>query len=106
MSRLSAKDRRAFLASATQADAARIVGIDGKTFRNGTRSMLGVFVSKGLGAWDDRTRAFRLALHEADTPDARRSIALAFREGKATPFDDDADTNTDTNTDADATPDA
>lgn len=79
MGRLNDDDRAAFLASRNQADAARIVGHEGKTFREKTRKRLHVFVSReGQGSWDDRTRAFRLALHEAETSAEESRIARAF----------------------------
>lgn len=80
---MSAKDTAAFLASGTQADAARVVGMDGKAFRNITRSVFGVYVSRG-GTWDERMRAFRLAYHNS-TGDARKAVVAAFKNGDATP---------------------
>jgi hypothetical protein len=82
---LNAKDAAAFLATTTQAQAARVVGMDGKTFRDITRRMFGVYVSRDDGGtWDERTRAFRLAYHNASA-DARKGIVAAFKAGDATP---------------------
>ena len=80
---LNAKDTAAFLASPNQATAARIVGVDGKSFRDTTRKVFGVYVSRG-GTWDDRMRAFRLAYHNA-TGDARKAVVDAYKNGDATP---------------------
>jgi hypothetical protein len=82
---LSADARKAFLASKNQADAARVVGMDGKAFRNVTRNVFGVYVSRDdAGAWDERTRAFRLAYH-ISTGDARKAVVAAFKNGDAAP---------------------
>jgi len=58
-------------ACATLADAARILSMDGKTFRNGVRG-LGTYVSRG-GTWD--ASAAR-ALYDARPSIARRVDAL------------------------------
>lgn len=84
MAALTKEQRAAFLASNTQAGAARIVAMDGKTFRDTTRKVFGVYVSRD-GTWDERTRAFRLAYHEASNADARKAIAQAFKDGADTP---------------------
>jgi hypothetical protein len=55
----------------TQAQVARALGMDGKTFRNATRS-LGVYVSRG-GAWNADTMR---ALYDARPSIARRVDAL------------------------------
>lgn len=83
--KLTAEQRKAFLASPTQAVAARVINVDAKAFREGTRRGFGVFVSRGLGAWDDRTKAFRLATIEADTQEQRTAVCVAFRNGDDAP---------------------
>jgi hypothetical protein len=89
MATVTKEQRAGVLASSTQAEAARILNTDGRTFRNGTRSRLGVFVSHTQGregAWDMRTRAFRLALHEAQgNTDATRAIMDAWKGGADAP---------------------
>ena len=83
MPNLSAEQRKAFLATATQADAARVVNMEGKSFRNITRGAFGVFVSRG-GTWDDALKRARLAYHEAaGDSDKRRAIVQAFKDAQA-----------------------
>jgi hypothetical protein len=86
MATLTKEQTAAFLASKNQAEAARIVGMAGRPFRDRTRRDLNVYVSRdGQGEWDARTRAFRLALHIAPDGDARKAIVAAFKAGDAAP---------------------
>lgn len=91
LTKLDAKQRAAFLASPTQAVAARIVQQDGKAFRNVSRDVFGIFVQGSNthaqnGAWDDRTRAFRLAHIEASgNAPLRAAIVAAYKDGADTP---------------------
>ena len=93
MPNVTDEQRDAFLASNTQAEGARILKVDGKTYREGTRRGMGVYVSHTngrTGEWDARTRAFRLALHERDG-DARAAVIAAWKNGDdAPPIIDDA----------------
>ena len=85
MTVLNAKDAAAFLATTTQAQAARVVGMEGKAFRNITRNAFGVYVSRD-GAWDERTRTYRLAYHNAQgNADLRALIVKAFKAGDDAP---------------------
>lgn len=78
---VSAEQRKAFLASNTQADAARVLGVSGKGFRDITRNVFGVHVSRG-GTWDDRLRKARLAYALASNATERKAIADAYKSGK------------------------
>lgn len=53
----------AFIASGTAADAARVIGVDGKRFRSHLRSKLGAFASKGNG-WQTLDANARTAVYE------------------------------------------
>ena len=54
--RKSDKQRAAFMAANTPAAAARVIGWDGKRFRNVLRSILGVYVSHG-DTFDSKVKA-------------------------------------------------
>ena len=78
-------------ACATQADAARIIGMGGKSFRDVTRDKLGTYVSRG-GVWDaDAARAW------ANTSRGRAAIArhLGVAVDTLPHIDDDATTERD-----------
>ena len=70
--------KRKFLACDTQADAARVLGVSPKSFRDNTRRKLGVYVSKGgdwgkakAKAWDTAyvQRIVTRTIPAADSPD-------------------------------------
>lgn len=53
----------AFLAAPNAADAARVIGVDGKRFRSHLRSKLGAYASKGTG-WSALDNAARTSVYE------------------------------------------
>ena len=82
---LTKDQRAAFLASATQAEAARIVEQPGKSFRDVTRQRFGEYVSRG-GTWNDALKAHRLAyIDAAGNADLRARIVASYKDGNALP---------------------
>ena len=85
--KVSAEDARlaAFLATTTQAQAARLMGQPGKAFRDITRSVFGVYVSRDDGgAWDERVKRFRYA-YATTSGDARKAVVAAYKVGDEVP---------------------
>ena len=75
----------AFLATPNQAVAARMLGVNGKAFRTITRNIFGVYVSHDdAGAWDERTKRYRYAYHNA-SGDARKALVAAWKAGDELP---------------------
>jgi hypothetical protein len=76
----------AWNACARQADMARLLGVQGKTFRDVTRRLFGTYVSHG-DALDARLRAFLYAYHVtyAGNADARKATRDAFHAGEEAP---------------------
>lgn len=75
------------LAAPTQAQAARALNVPGKSFRDGTRGVFGVFVSRdgeGADAAWVRVRAYRIA-YAARTGDARAAVVAAWKAGDPLP---------------------
>lgn len=72
----------AWNACARQADMARLLGRDGKTFRDVTRRVFGTYVSHG-DALDSRLRAFLFAYHVtlAGNSDGRVALVRAWKDG-------------------------
>lgn len=78
--------RNTVLAAPRAADAARALGMPGKTFRDVLRSVFGVYVSQNPQAWDARLRAFAFAYVQARGNAAlRASIKTAWTDGDAEP---------------------
>lgn len=78
------KTRAAFIAAPTPAAAARIVGRNGKGFRDVLRSVFGVYVSRdGSDAWA-KVAPYAYAYLSADGT-KRKAIADAFKNGKPLP---------------------
>jgi hypothetical protein len=86
---LNDDERAAFVAAPRQADMARIVGMVGKSFRDVSRRVFGLYVSHG-DALDDRARAFLLAYHTEPSADARVAIVQAWKAGDDAPPSPDA----------------
>ena len=77
----------AFMATDNQAQAARIMGMGGKPFRDITRGVFGVHVSHDDATdWnkDERLRSFRYAYAVA-SGDARKSVRDAWKNGDDAP---------------------
>jgi hypothetical protein len=70
--------RDAFMATARQSDAARLVGMDGSRFRDIARHVFNAYVSKGA-AWDDALKSKVWAYVNA-TPAERAAIREAQRK--------------------------
>lgn len=81
-------ERAAFIACARQADMARLLGVNGKGFRDVTRRVFGTYVSHG-DALDERLRAFLYAYHVTakGNADARIAIVRAWKDGAEAPPD-------------------
>lgn len=77
----------AWNACARQADMARLLGREGKTFRDVTRRVFGQYVSHG-DALDARLRAFLFAYHVtlAGNADGRVALVKSWKDGAS--FDD------------------
>ena len=75
--------RDAWDACARQADMARLLGREGKSFRDVTRRVFGAYVSHG-DALDARLRAALYAYHVtyASDADARIEVVRAFKSGE------------------------
>ena len=86
---LNDEQRVAFLSAPRQADMSRIVGMAGKSFRDVSRRVFGLYVSHG-DALDDRARAFLLAYHTEPNADARVAIVQAWKRGDDAPPSPDA----------------
>jgi hypothetical protein len=73
----------AWNACARQADMARLLGREGKAFRDVTRRVFGAYVSHG-DALDERLRAALYAYHVtlAGDSDARIALVKAFKAGE------------------------
>lgn len=78
--------RDAVMHAPRPADAARALGMPGKTFRDVLRSRFGVYVGTDPAAWDDRTRAYAYAYVTARGNAAQRaSIVAAWNDGDDSP---------------------
>lgn len=73
-------------ACARQADMARLLGREGKSFRDVTRRVFGAYVSHG-DALDARLRGALYAYHvtHANDADARIELVRAFKAGEDIP---------------------
>jgi hypothetical protein len=73
----------AWNACARQSDMARLLGREGKSFRDVTRRVFGAYVSHG-DALDERLRAALYAYHVtlAGDSDARIALVKAFKAGE------------------------
>lgn len=76
----------AWNACARQADMARLLGREGKSFRDVTRRVFGTYVSHG-DALDARLRAYLYAYHVAlaGDSDARIALVKSFKAGDDAP---------------------
>lgn len=82
---LTKEQRVAFLASPNQAQAAVVIGMPGRSFRDVTRRVFGVHVSRG-GSWDDALKNARLAYIDAEgNTDLRARIVAAYKAGEPLP---------------------
>ena len=79
----------AWNACARQSDMARLLGVVGKSFRDVTRRVFGVFVSQG-DALDARLRAYLFAYHVTLRGDADARVALVYAWKHDDTFEDDA----------------
>jgi hypothetical protein len=82
----------AWNACARQADMARLMGVVGKSFRDITRRVFGVYVNSG-DPLDARLRAYLFAFHItlAGDKDARLALVHAWRDGDTFADEDGAD---------------
>jgi len=70
--------RDAFMATARQSDAARLVGMDGSRFRDISRHVFNAYVSKGA-AWDDTLKG-KVWAYVNGTPAERAAMREAARK--------------------------
>lgn len=75
-----------FLACARQADIARLIGRDGKSTRDVSRRVFGIYVSQG-DALDARARTFlyNYWVATAGNADARTALVKAWKDGEDVP---------------------